>query len=59
MGFSLAASQLLVAPPYVMACILMVIVSFIGDKYKTKAPILIVFSILTIVGLAIMVRFRK
>ncbi|RTE76024.1 hypothetical protein BHE90_009516 [Fusarium euwallaceae] len=54
MGFSLAASQLLVAPPYVMACILMVIVSWIGDKYKTKAPILIVFGLLTIVGLAIM-----
>jgi hypothetical protein len=48
MGFSVAASQLLVAPPYVMACIMMMIVSWFGDKYKTKAPILITCSTLTI-----------
>lgn len=55
MGFSIAASQLLVAPPYVMACIMMMIVSWFGDKYKTKAPILITCSTLTIVGLVLMV----
>ncbi|CAI6095144.1 unnamed protein product, partial [Clonostachys chloroleuca] len=54
MGFSIAASQLLVAPPYVMACIMMMIVSWFGDKYKTKAPILITCSTLTIVGLVLM-----
>ncbi|CAH0027887.1 unnamed protein product [Clonostachys rhizophaga] len=54
MGFSVAASQLLVAPPYVMACIMMMIVSWFGDKYKTKAPILITCSTLTIVGLVLM-----
>lgn len=55
MGFSLGEAQLLVAPPYVVACILMVIVSWVGDKYKTKAPIILACSVTTVVGLVIMV----
>lgn len=55
MGFSVAASQCLVAPPYVMAGVIMTATSWIGDKYRTKAPILIFNAVLTIIGVAVMV----
>jgi hypothetical protein len=59
MGFSVAASQCLVAPPYAMAGVMMTITSWIGDKYRTKAPILIFNAVLTIIGIAVMVRFPR
>ncbi|KAG8630285.1 hypothetical protein KVT40_001904 [Elsinoe batatas] len=54
LGYSVAASQCLVAPPYVLAAILMYGMSWLGDKYRTRAPILIVNSIISVVGLAIL-----
>ncbi|TKX19387.1 MFS transporter-like protein 158 [Elsinoe australis] len=54
LGYSVAASQCLVAPPYVLAAILMYGMSWIGDKKRTRAPIIIVNSIISVVGLAIL-----
>lgn len=54
MGFSVAASQCLVAPPYVLAAILMYGMSWLGDRYKTRAPILAANTIIGLIGLPIM-----
>ncbi|KAL2859833.1 major facilitator superfamily domain-containing protein [Aspergillus lucknowensis] len=54
MHFSIAASQCLNAPPYAFAGILMVATSWAGDKYRIRAPILILDCIITLVGLSLM-----
>lgn len=54
MGFSVAAAQCLVAPPFVLAGILMVATSWVGDKYRMRAPILAFNSVVTLIGLPIM-----
>jgi predicted MFS family arabinose efflux permease len=53
MGFDLAEAQCLVAPPYVLACILIYITGWIGDKYRISAPIFFFHACLTITGLAL------
>jgi hypothetical protein len=54
MHFSTAASQCLNAPPYVFAGTLMVATSWAGDKYRVRAPILVLDCIITLVGLSLM-----
>jgi len=54
MGFSIAAAQCLVAPPYFAAGLWMVFTGWIGDKYGVRAPILIGNAILALIGLPIM-----
>ncbi|KAL3441510.1 major facilitator superfamily domain-containing protein [Aspergillus insuetus] len=54
MGFSVAASQCLVAPPFALAGILMVTTAWLGDKYRMRALILILNSIITLIRLPIM-----
>lgn len=54
MGFSVGAAQCLVAPPFVLAGILMVATSWVGDKYRMRAPILAFNSVVTLIGLPIM-----
>lgn len=54
MGFSTAASQCLVAPPYVLAAILMYTTSWYGDKYRQRATVLVFNSIIAVVGLGMM-----
>ncbi|KAL2824421.1 major facilitator superfamily domain-containing protein [Aspergillus cavernicola] len=54
MGFSVGASQCLIAPPYVLAGILMVSTSWVSDKYRTRAPILVLNGVITLIGLPIM-----
>ncbi|KAL3454967.1 major facilitator superfamily domain-containing protein [Aspergillus heterothallicus] len=54
MGFSIAASQCLVAPPYVLAGILMVSTAWVGDRYRMRAPVLIFNSLITLIGLPVM-----
>ncbi|KAK6367074.1 hypothetical protein LTR64_007934 [Lithohypha guttulata] len=53
-GFSVAASQCLVAPPYVLSAILMYATSWVGDRYRTRAPIIILNTIISLVGLPLM-----
>ncbi|KJF61342.1 phthalate transporter [Coccidioides immitis RS] len=54
LGFSLAASQCLIAPPYVFSAILMFVTSWISDRYRMRAPIILLNCIILIVGLPIM-----
>lgn len=54
MGFSVAASQCLVAPPYVLSAVLMYATSWVGDRYRTRAPIIALNTIISLVGLPLM-----
>ena len=58
MGFSVGASQCLVAPPYAFAGILMFCTAWIGDKYHTRGPIVVFNAILALIGLSL-VGFTK
>ncbi|KAK5064297.1 hypothetical protein LTR84_000130 [Exophiala bonariae] len=54
MGFSIAESQCLVAPPYAFAGILMVCIAWVGDKYHIRGPLLAANALLGLTGLPIM-----
>lgn len=54
MGFSVAASQCLVAPPYVFAGMLMLACGWAGDKYRIRGPLVIMNAVICIVGLVVM-----
>lgn len=54
MGYGVAASQCLVAPPFGLAAILMFATSWVGDKYRMRGPILALNALVGIVGLPIM-----
>ncbi|ETN41584.1 uncharacterized protein HMPREF1541_03520 [Cyphellophora europaea CBS 101466] len=54
MGFSIAASQCLVAPPYIFAGIIMFATAWVGDKYHIRGPILCFNATLALIGLPIM-----
>jgi len=51
MGFSIGASQCLVAPPYFFAGIVMYATAWFGDKHHIRGPLIIFNSVITIVGL--------
>jgi MFS family permease len=54
MGFSVGASQCLVAPPYALAAIVMYATGWAGDKYHVRGPIIVFNMILCIIGVSIM-----
>ncbi|GMF78997.1 unnamed protein product [Aspergillus oryzae] len=54
MGFSTAAAQCLIAPPYVFAGIVMYATAWIGDKYRLRGAIVVFNALLCIIGLPIM-----
>lgn len=54
MGFSVGASQCLVAPPYAFAGIIMYLTGWAGDKYRLRGPVIIFNALLCIIGLPIM-----
>lgn len=54
MGFSVAASQCLIAPPYVLSAIMMYATSWVGDRYKTRASIIVFNTIVSLIGLPMM-----
>ncbi|KAH7367980.1 putative phthalate transporter [Plectosphaerella cucumerina] len=54
MGFSLAASQCLIAPPYFVAAMWMYGTAWICDKYHIRGPVMIVNTIIGIIGLCLM-----
>ncbi|KAF2470993.1 MFS general substrate transporter [Lindgomyces ingoldianus] len=54
MGFSVGASQCLVAPPYALAAIVMYATGWLGDKYKIRGPIICFNMLLCLIGLPIM-----
>ena len=54
MGFSVGASQCLVAPPYVLAAILMFACAWYGDKWHIRGPFIIGNGCIGLVGLGLM-----
>ncbi|ORY16613.1 major facilitator superfamily domain-containing protein [Clohesyomyces aquaticus] len=54
MGFSIGASQCLVAPPYALAAIVMYATGWFGDKYHLRGPVICFNMILCLIGLPIM-----
>ncbi|KAI0129069.1 major facilitator superfamily domain-containing protein [Xylariales sp. AK1849] len=54
LGFSVGASQCLVAPPYVFAGIVMFGMGWLGDRFHLRGPIIIGNMLLCLIGLPIM-----
>jgi len=54
MGFDTGTAQCLVAPPYVLAGIVMYGTSWLGDKYRLRGPVVAFNMLLVIIGLPIM-----
>lgn len=53
LGFDVATSQCLVAPPYVFAGIIMLVGAIIGDRYHVRGPIIVFNMLLCIIGLPV------
>ncbi|OHW91842.1 major facilitator superfamily transporter [Colletotrichum incanum] len=54
MGFSTGQAQILTAPPYIFAAIIMYSTGWLGDRYMLRGPIIIGDMILSIVGICLM-----
>ena len=54
MGFSIAASQCLVAPPYVLAAIWMYTCAWLGDKYHLRGPFIMANGVMGLIGLPLL-----
>ncbi|KAJ9659939.1 hypothetical protein H2198_002829 [Neophaeococcomyces mojaviensis] len=54
MGFNVAASQCLIAPPYVLAAIVMYAMAWAGDKYHIRSPFVIANGCIGLIGLALL-----
>ncbi|KAJ9624448.1 hypothetical protein H2203_005183 [Taxawa tesnikishii (nom. ined.)] len=54
MGFSVAAAQCLIAPPYVLAAIVMFGFAWFGDKWHIRSPFIIFNGLLCLLGLALL-----
>jgi hypothetical protein len=54
MGFSAAASNCLIAPPYVVAAFVMVAFAWAGDKYHVRSPWVMANGVLCLIGLPLM-----
>ncbi|KAH9881011.1 hypothetical protein J1614_001504 [Plenodomus biglobosus] len=54
MGFSPAAANCLIAPPYVFAGMVMMVMAWLGDKYHLRSPWVICNGVLALIGLPLM-----
>ncbi|KAI1616636.1 phthalate transporter [Exophiala viscosa] len=54
MGFSIAEAQCLVAPPYVMAAIVMFVQAYFADKWRMRGVVVAGNALLGILGLALL-----
>lgn len=54
LGFSVGASQCLVAPPYAFAGFVMFGTGWLGDRYRVRGPIILANMVLCLVGIPIM-----
>ncbi|OAG43492.1 hypothetical protein AYO21_02429 [Fonsecaea monophora] len=54
MGFSTAAAQCLVAPPYAFTAFWMYMTAWVGDRYRVRGPIIVFNCLACIIGLPIM-----
>ncbi len=51
MGFDVAAAQCLIAPPYVLAAILMYVVAIFGDRLHLRSPFILLNGCLLLIGM--------
>ena len=54
LGFSIAKSQCLVAPPYVLAALVMISQAYFSDRLRLRAPFIIGNAILGLIGLPLL-----
>ncbi|OAX80470.1 hypothetical protein ACJ72_05198 [Emergomyces africanus] len=54
LGFSMAASQCLIAPPYAFSAILMFTTAWFADRVKLRSPFIVLNSLISLVGMPIM-----
>jgi MFS family permease len=54
LGFGVGVSQCLTAPPWAFAAIMMFATAWVGDKYHTRAPVMVFNAMLSIIGLPLM-----
>ncbi|KIW29723.1 uncharacterized protein PV07_05513 [Cladophialophora immunda] len=54
MGFGVAASQCLIAPPYVLAAIVMYLFAYLGDKWHLRSPFILANGCLLLIGLPLL-----
>ncbi|KAJ6030625.1 uncharacterized protein N7446_000312 [Penicillium canescens] len=54
MGFGIVASQCLTAPPYVFACMVILLQGRLGDRYQLRSPLLALNCCGLFVGLALL-----
>ncbi len=50
MGFGVAASECLIAPPYVLAAIVMFAFAYLGDKYHLRSPFILINGCVLLIG---------
>lgn len=54
MGFGLAASFCLTTPPYAIAAMVMVLFAWLSDKYRLRAPFIIINCLLALIGIPLL-----
>ncbi|PGG97763.1 hypothetical protein GX51_07144 [Blastomyces parvus] len=54
MGFSTAASQCLIAPPYVAAGLTMYGMAYLSDKYRVRSPFILINGCLLLIGIPLL-----
>lgn len=54
LGFNMAQSQCLTAPPYFFSAIIMYTAAWLSDKYRQRGLVIVVLSIVSLIGLPIM-----
>ena len=54
MGFNTAEAQCLIAPPYVLAAIVMYAFAVLGDKYRIRSPFILINGIVCMIGLCLL-----
>lgn len=51
LGFSVAVSQCLIAPPYIAAGVAMYTMAYLSDKYRIRSPFIVFNGCLLLVGM--------
>lgn len=54
MGFDLALSEILMAPPYFVAAIYTYALAYYGDKHRLRSPVIVTNGLLAILGIGLM-----
>ena len=53
MGYSTSQSQLLSAPPYVLAAVMTYVSGYLGDRYHIRGPLIAFHQLMTAIGMII------